>query len=66
MAHDWEKLGFDWKGLGLDREPDRFEPSVREGYELFGYDEIDGLTTWYTRDGEIDSLMPTELMDNVD
>lgn len=66
MSQNWEELGFDWKGLGFDREPDRYEASVRQGYELYGYDESDGLTTWYTKDGEIDYIMPTEFADTAD
>ena len=63
---NWEELGFNWKELGLDREPDRFASSVRAGYELYGYDASDGITTWYTKDGDIDSFMPTEMMDETE
>jgi hypothetical protein len=63
MDMDWEKLGFLWEALGLGRAPDRYDKDQWDGREVFGYDEVDGTTTWYLKDGDIDSVMPTDFVE---
>ena len=41
------------------RKPDRVDRNSSDGQTFFGYDQKDGTTDWYTKDGSLDSSSKT-------
>lgn len=41
------------------RTPDRVDRNASDGQIFYGYDQKDGTTDWYTKDGSLDSSTKT-------
>lgn len=46
------------------RKPDRTEKNDSDGQVFYGYDNGDGTTDWYTKDGTLDSRSETPFDDD--
>ena len=44
--------------------PDRKETNESDGQVFYGFDNDDGTTDWYTRDGALDSITKTPVDDD--
>ena len=46
------------------KKPDRIDKNESDGQTFYGYDQKDGTTDWYTKDGQLDSSTKTPKNDD--
>lgn len=54
-------------GINLGgKKPDRIDRNKSDGQTFYGFDQKDGMTDWYTKDGTLDSSTKTPRDDDED